>query len=389
MKTVYLAATALLAVALVGCSGTDPRSDLESASPSASTGASTPTATASAAYDPPLAPTSDTGMNEDGDYVNQEHSWGMIDDPKVAFPITIDHVYGKTTIGKQPKRLVTLDMASTGSAVALVRVPNAFPKTTEGGNAKGVYTWMEGVLEGFQVPSEGPNAPVLLDMSNGLPLDAIKAAKPDIILALQDDLSEADYKGLSEIAPVVVRPGRPGETSPEDLILTTGKALGQYNHAKEFVAQSKEVYPEDGRDYGVYKGKTVIVARLTADAKTTLHLYPAQNIRTQVVTQLGFNPAEVVQNRQPSGTSQTIELSEDQAAQATSDVVIAVARNSEEAARLRTHPVLQALPAAKNGNLVIIDTPAIAQGLASGDPISSTEALRSLDRAIEAQAKLH
>lgn len=395
--TRFIAFTALLSLAVSACSDMNPISKLplsevpaptvtNSTSGEASPNSSSPEA--SAAYNPKPASPTPGGINEDGDVVGDTHSWAFFDDPKTAFPVTIDHVYGKTTIEKQPKRLVTLDIASTGAAIALVRVPHAFPKDSGSSNAQGVPNLMAAVLESFEVAVGAPDGPALLDMTNGIPIDQVRQANPDVILALQDDLSESDYKRLSEIAPTVVRAGRTGETSPTDLLLTTGKALGQYNHAKELTKDGMKNYPPDGGDYSMYEGKTVIVAQLPADPSKPLAFYPEKNVRTQLIAQFGFVPAEAVKTYSATGNAQTFDWPAAKASEASSDVVITFAKSNQEAEQIRNNPVVQTLPAVQNGNLVIITDPTIANGLASGDPISDSEMESKLDKLFKEQAKL-
>lgn len=378
MNTSLPALAFAMSLTLVACSGTAPIDKLTESSP----GRASATPSASAAYDPKPASPTPGGVNKDGDYVGDTNSWAMFDDPKTAFPVTIDHAYGSTTIPSQPKRLVTLDHSSTGYAALLVRVPAAFPKATEGATPDGLFPDMAGLLESVEI--EG-GRPTLLDLSKGVPVDEVKAAKPDVILAVQDGVSEAEYKELSKIAPVVVQPGNPGQTSEEDMVLTIGKALGQYNHAKELYKQLHETTEHEAKELPTFAGKSVIVATLPTDASAPFTFYPAKDVRTQVVSRLGFVPAPVV--TEPKADA-PFKWEAERASQAESDVVIAIAADQAEADKIRANPAVQALPAAKQGNLVVVTDPAIKVALQYGDPMTTVSGMDKLKDLIKEQAKL-
>ena len=58
-----------------------------------------------------------------------------------AFPVTIDHAYGSTTITKEPKRIVSIGSSDQDDLLALGVVPVGVQKVTWGGNAGGTTPW--------------------------------------------------------------------------------------------------------------------------------------------------------------------------------------------------------------------------------------------------------
>lgn len=382
MKTPLAALAFVMSLSMVACSGTAP---IDRVPEPAKSDAASPSA--SAAYDPKPATPTPGGFNEDGDYVGEEYSWGTMDDPKTAFPVTIDHAYGSTTIERQPKKFVTLGPGSDEVAIMMVRVPDAFPKKTLGANANDSYDWIDEALEGFQMPWGSPKAPKHLDTSKGIPVDEINAVKPDVILALQSGVSEEDYKKLSKIAPVVVHYAKPWQSDRREMILITGKALGQYNHAKQLVDELEEEYVAIEKAHPAFHDKRVIVADLPTDPSKPIGIYAERDVRTQSVAMLGFMPAEVTA-KEANADGLIAWLAKD-AAKAESDVVVAFAKDKAEADAIRANPTVQALPAAKAGNLVIIEdlsTLAVIQG---PSPLALKPKLEEIAKAIETQAKLH
>ena len=73
-----------------------------------------------------------------------------------AFPVTIDHAFGSTTIEKEPQRVATLGWSDQDNALALGVVPVGATKLTWGGNDAGSSDWFDATLE-----ESGADAPVL------------------------------------------------------------------------------------------------------------------------------------------------------------------------------------------------------------------------------------
>ena len=63
-----------------------------------------------------------------------------------AFPVSVDHAFGTTTIDAAPKRVVTWGWGSADAAIALGTIPVAMPFQEYGGDAKGVLPWIADAL---------------------------------------------------------------------------------------------------------------------------------------------------------------------------------------------------------------------------------------------------
>lgn len=146
-----------------------------------------------------------------------------------AFPLTIEHAMGETTIDQKPIRVVALDPSYVDAALLL--------------DAE-----LVGYADYRQDP-ENPFAPYLGDVSEAT-ADAVSVgtiAEPDLekILELEPDLiisakvrQEALYPQLSKIAPTVFSEST-GPTWKENVVLL-GTALGKQAEAEEAVAAYEE-----------------------------------------------------------------------------------------------------------------------------------------------------
>src|SRR5918995_2881411 len=107
-----------------------------------------------------------------------------------SFPRTIEHAMGKTTIPKQPKRVVVLDTAEADAVTLLGVKPVGAVAVDPVGKTYPAHLRQK--LDG--VPDVGP-----LDEPNA---DKIVALKPDLILSSKVR-HEKGYAQLSRIAPTV------------------------------------------------------------------------------------------------------------------------------------------------------------------------------------------
>ncbi len=145
-----------------------------------------------------------------------------------AFPVTIDHAFGSTTVETAPERVVAWGWGSADAAIALGVTPVAIPFQSYGGDADGVLPWIRDALEtaGEPVPT------VLPDSAEEPPYEEIAAAEPDLILAPYSGITRKQYDLLSAIAPTVAHPGEAWATPWRETIRIVGTALGREAEAE-------------------------------------------------------------------------------------------------------------------------------------------------------------
>lgn len=197
-----------------------------------------------------------------------------------SYPVTIAHKFGSTTVGSEPKRIVTVGLTDQDAVLALGKVPVG---TTEWlGAYKGALgPWATAELDGGATPA------LLKDTGTGPQAERIAALKPDLIIALYSGLTKEQYTTLSKFAPVLAQPkqyndyGIPWELQTE----TIGKALGKEAEAKKLVdgveakfAAAREKHPDFAGATGVmatpYEGKFV---------------FGSQDPRSRLLTSYGFS----------------------------------------------------------------------------------------------------
>ncbi|MEV7996763.1 iron-siderophore ABC transporter substrate-binding protein [Streptomyces sp. NPDC086077] len=202
-----------------------------------------------------------------------------------AFPVSVAHKYGSTTIKSEPKRIVTVGLTDQDAVLALGKVPVG---TTEwlGGYKGAIGPWADDKLGGAEVPT------VLKDTGTGPQVEKIAALKPDLILAVYGGLTKEQYESLSKFAPVVAQPkkyndyGVPWQEQTE----TIGKALGKPEEATAAVKETEAQIEAAVEEHPEFKGRTAVMAT----PYEGIFVFGSQDPRSHLLTDLGFSlPADL------------------------------------------------------------------------------------------------
>jgi iron complex transport system substrate-binding protein len=177
-----------------------------------------------------------------------------------AFPATIDHKFGSTTIKSKPTKVLTVGWNDQDAVLALGVVPVSSREWFAGYSD---YPWVKSALGGKKLPT----------FSAEINFEAIIKEQPDLIMAIYETINQETYDKLSQIAPTVVQSkSYADEQTPWDVqTLTTGKALGKSAEAQTLVdkvndkiAETKQAHPEFAgkvlvEDYGPEKGEHYLI----------------------------------------------------------------------------------------------------------------------------------
>ncbi|TYR37679.1 iron-siderophore ABC transporter substrate-binding protein [Streptomyces parvus] len=265
--------------------------------------------------------------------------------PKGAFPVTLDHKYGTTTVKKDPQRIVTVGLSDQDAVLALGKVPVG---TTEWfGEFKGaIGPWAEKALGDKARPT------VLHDDGTGPQVEKIASLRPDLILALYSGLTKDQYRTLSKIAPVVAQPkaGADWGISWQDQTTQVGKALGKSDEAKALVTETEKHIADAAAAHPEFKGKTAVMAT----PYEGMYVYGPQDNRSRVLTGLGF--------RLPTGLDKVVgdafgaNISKERTDLLDTDAVAWIVTDpAKDAKKLHADPLYGKLDAVKEGREVMIE----------------------------------
>lgn len=114
------------------------------------------------------------------------------------FPVSVEHIYGTTTIAEKPLRVVSVGMHEQDFLYALDVAPVGV-KEWWGDHPYATWPWAEAAR--LAVGAE----PDVMD-TDGVNLEWVLAQDPDLIIAIYVTMDEARYAELSKIAPTIVTP---------------------------------------------------------------------------------------------------------------------------------------------------------------------------------------
>ncbi|HWK26473.1 MAG TPA: iron-siderophore ABC transporter substrate-binding protein [Solirubrobacter sp.] len=207
-----------------------------------------------------------------------------------AFPVTIKHEFGSTTIERAPQRVVVVGLREQDALLALGVVPVA---TTEwyGNHPGAIFPWAKAALGDAKLPA-------VLKNTDGIEIERVAAQRPDLILGIYSGMTKKEYDALSKLAPVVAHPK--GEvdygSSWQEETEIAGQAVGEPKRAHELVAKTEQLIADAAAAHPEFKGQT---AANVSDYQG-IFVYGPQDVRTRMLEDLGFTYPQALRDAFPN-----------------------------------------------------------------------------------------
>lgn len=197
-----------------------------------------------------------------------------------AFPVTIEHKYGSTTIDAEPVRVVALGVTDQDPLLALGVTPVAVVDW----RGSAVHPWNAELLA-------GAGAVGLEDPAAGIDFETIAASEPDLIVSLWSGITESDYATLSEIAPTVAQSADyPDYGAPWDVnTRTIGLATGRTDEAEVLIDEVEALIDETSDAHPELADRSITIAADFADG--SLYITEPDDARYDVLAALGMDTA--------------------------------------------------------------------------------------------------
>lgn len=282
-----------------------------------------------------------------------------------AFPVTIEHVFGETTIPEKPERVATVAWANHEVPLALGIVPVGMSKATWGDDdGDGVLPWVEEKLEEMDAET-----PVLFDETDGIDYEAVADTQPDVILAAYSGLTQEEYDTLSKIAPVVAYPEVAWSTPVDEMIEMNAKALGLSEEGDALIddlhAEAEAALAENS----ALEGKKVLFSYLDPTDLSKIDYYTAGDTRQGYLHELGLPLPSIVEENEDSDQFYLTVSAED--AQKFDDVDVFVSYGDDSTiAALQADPLLSKIPAIAEGRIAILPNATPIAASANPSPLS-------------------
>ncbi|WP_460061828.1 iron-siderophore ABC transporter substrate-binding protein [Streptomyces sp. YKOK-I1] len=204
-----------------------------------------------------------------------------------AFPVTVEHAFGSTTVKKAPERVVTVGYTDDQTVLAFgikpVGMVDQYPNPT--GQSPDINTQWPWVKDKW-----GDSKPevIMKNGDSGPNYEKIAALRPDLIIAVYSEVDQAAYDKLSKIAPTVGRTKTEKEpfSAPwQDNALQIAKALGKADEGQKMVDDiqakldaAKKAHPEFADQ------KAVVLSWY----ENSVAPFTSTDVRGRLVTGIGF-----------------------------------------------------------------------------------------------------
>ncbi|MFC4784523.1 iron-siderophore ABC transporter substrate-binding protein [Nocardioides sp. MAHUQ-72] len=291
-----------------------------------------------------LAATLLTGCSTDSTAADAETPTSTTTSDAGAFPVTIEHAFGETTIEEEPTRVVTLGWSDQDAVLSLGVVPVGATELTWGGNDAGSSDWFDARIEEM-----GAEAPVRYDDADGAPVEEIAKLAPDLVLATSSGITEKEYDRLSKIADVVAYPDAPWTTPWQTSLHMVGEALGRSALADEVETGTQEEIDDAKAAYPQLEGASLVFAYLTTTDLSTVGIYAPQDPRVSMMNDFGLVNAPVVDTAVGKGQFYG-NVSAERAADLESDVLLTYAEGADDLETYADDPLLGRIPAIARGH---------------------------------------
>lgn len=289
---------------------------------------------------------------------------GQVEETPAADGATIETMFGPVTVPADPQRVIALGWSDAEAALALGVQPVAVSDWMAfGGN--GVGPWADDLV------TEPPTLLGTLELS----YEQISSLEPDLILNTRSDNSREKHDELSKIAPTVSAPagvvayGTPWQQQHE----MVAAALGKQDEGAQQISEIEQAFADARAANPQFEGKTVAVGAYFSDQYGG---YVRGDGRVDFMESLGFVNKPEIQDQ--AGDSFYIELAREQIEQLSADLTVMFPIGAD-ATPLREDPVLNQIPAAQAGHLLILDDATLVEAFSAG----STPATRyAIDNAV-------
>jgi iron complex transport system substrate-binding protein len=285
-----------------------------------------------------------------------------------AFPVTIEHAYGETTITEQPVRVASVAWANHEVPLALGIVPVIQEKVTWGDDDdNGILPWVEDELAEL-----GAESPALYDPTDGIDFEAINDAAPDVILAAYSGLSQEEYDTLSKIAPTIAYPDVAWATSVEDMITMNSAALG---FPAEGAALIDDLHAQVGDALAAHsdlEGTKVLFSYIDPADFSKIGFYTTHDTRPNFLAGIGLPLPAIVEEESATTDQFYVEVSAEEADRfADVDVFVTYGDDAETfIAALQADPLLSQIPAIAEGRVVVLKNATPLAASANPSPLS-------------------
>ena len=271
-----------------------------------------------------------------------------------AFPVSVTSALGTAEIPAAPKRIVTIGWGSADTAVALGTTPVGVEVDAWAGDADGYQAWTRAAIE-----EKGDALPQTFTVYPEVDVAAIVELAPDLILAPQSGLSQADFDVLNALAPTVAFPRTAWRTPWDEQISIIGMALGKSAEAARLVVGLRDTMAKTKAENPEFAGKSF--AYISGGEPGTLGIYQAGDPRVDLISAIGLSevPSIATMPVTPGTFSTSIGLERTDVLDDV-DVLFTWFNDTASQATTEAQPLYARVPAVQRGSYIAsVDRPLV------------------------------
>jgi iron complex transport system substrate-binding protein len=201
-----------------------------------------------------------------------------------AFPVTITHALGSTTIEQEPKRVVTVGLRDQDTLLAL------------GIKAVGAMDWFqEGTFAKWPWEDWGGTPPRIVSTGGfEINFERVAEARPDLILGVYQELKRSDYDKLTKLAPTVAQSAKykPYTMPWREETREIAKAVGRTEQAEALIAKVDARFAQVRKEHPEFRGKTAAMVDPSGDGT---FVFGSTDPRGQFLKEMGFSASAPIE----------------------------------------------------------------------------------------------
>lgn len=281
--------------------------------------------------------------------------------PQAAFPASVDHEFGTTTVPAAPQRVVSAGYTEQDTLLALGVTPVAVTDWY-GDQPYATWPWAKEQL--------GSATPTVLTAKDGPDHEKIAAQRPDLVIATNAGLDREQCDRLAAIAPTVAQPkGGSAWFAPWGAqTRLIGAAIGRPDEANALVDGIEKRFADTAATHPAFAGTPAIF--LQAPYYDGSAIAYQNGLSTEFLTDLGFTVPAEIDRFAPEGDSTQASIPiENLGVLNAGKVLIWATEDASARTELEAQPLYRTLTPVQNGNLVFTDA-TLAGAIDFSSPLS-------------------
>lgn len=258
-----------------------------------------------------------------------------------AYPVTVEHKLGSTTLEKAPERIVALSDADLDALLLLGIQPVGVGASVHDG---GISPWAK--------PELTSEPTVLEPGESGVDPEQVAQLDPDLVLAGGDYFIDSEYDALSPLVPTTAYETGPFEDPWQTTLRQVAKLVGKVEQGEQVIKDVEAKVAGVRTEYPALAGKTFSLSQ-AFEAGTIGVLRSPEDAGVKAFNEFGMGLAPGVKALKSEDFAVTLSL--EKIATIDADVVMIYSAEPQFQSTLEANTLFKNLEAVRSGGYVALD----------------------------------